>query len=257
MPITIEGLNATALPSRDHFIMAMKDGITVKLSVGQVLDLLVDAAPEMLDTLNELSAAMGDDPNFSATVLDQIAQKADALATTAAFAEINGSLAVVSWLSRAVGEVINVFDERPGAITPPTDDSRFRYIKLTAGLTGVGQYNNGALVSEAVSGSSPYVTATAAIGLAGSPLNGQVVNLINTERRYLRAGSSGTLRDDQIKAHTHAIPAVSTTSGSGGSAGLTRNLGSAAPVGPDATSSFGGDETRVREIGISYYMRIK
>lgn len=39
---------------------------------------LVDTAPEALDTLNELAAALGDDPNFATTVSTQIGTKADA-----------------------------------------------------------------------------------------------------------------------------------------------------------------------------------
>ena len=38
---------------------------------------LVDSAPETLDTLNELSAALGDDPNFAATMATNIGNKAD------------------------------------------------------------------------------------------------------------------------------------------------------------------------------------
>lgn len=48
---------------------------------------LVDAAPGALDTLNELAAALGDDPNFAATVTATLATKLDkpiAHATTAA-----------------------------------------------------------------------------------------------------------------------------------------------------------------------------
>lgn len=37
---------------------------------------LVDSAPETLDTLNELAAALGDDPNFATTITSQIAGKA-------------------------------------------------------------------------------------------------------------------------------------------------------------------------------------
>jgi hypothetical protein len=36
---------------------------------------LVDAAPGTLDTLNELAAALGDDPNFATTMTNQLAQK--------------------------------------------------------------------------------------------------------------------------------------------------------------------------------------
>ena len=39
---------------------------------------LVDSAPGTLDTLNELAAALGDDPNFATTITEQIASKADA-----------------------------------------------------------------------------------------------------------------------------------------------------------------------------------
>jgi hypothetical protein len=38
---------------------------------------IVDAAPETLNTLNELAAALGDDPNFATTVATQIGQKAN------------------------------------------------------------------------------------------------------------------------------------------------------------------------------------
>lgn len=38
---------------------------------------MVDSAPETLDTLNELAAALGDDPNFATTVATQIGQKVD------------------------------------------------------------------------------------------------------------------------------------------------------------------------------------
>lgn len=36
------------------------------------IQLIVDAAPAALDTLNELAAALGDDPNFSATVTNSL-----------------------------------------------------------------------------------------------------------------------------------------------------------------------------------------
>ena len=38
---------------------------------------IVDSSPATLDTLNELAAALGDDPNFATTVTNQIAGKAD------------------------------------------------------------------------------------------------------------------------------------------------------------------------------------
>lgn len=43
---------------------------------------LVDTAPDTLDTLNELAAALGDDANFSATITAQIGTKADTSTVT-------------------------------------------------------------------------------------------------------------------------------------------------------------------------------
>ena len=42
---------------------------------------LVDSAPSTLDTLNELAAALSDDPNFATTITNQIAAKADPYST--------------------------------------------------------------------------------------------------------------------------------------------------------------------------------
>lgn len=46
--------------------------------VAQSVADLVDAAPATLDTLNELAAALGDDPNFATTITDAIALKLNA-----------------------------------------------------------------------------------------------------------------------------------------------------------------------------------
>lgn len=51
--------------------------------VEEALANLVNAAPEELDTLNELAAALGNDENFAATVTSQIASKADGAAFAA------------------------------------------------------------------------------------------------------------------------------------------------------------------------------
>lgn len=48
-------------------------------SIQSAIDNLVDAAPGTLDTLNELAAALGDDPNFATTITNQIAAKQNTL----------------------------------------------------------------------------------------------------------------------------------------------------------------------------------
>ena len=49
----------------------------IENSINTAVAALVNSAPETLDTLEELANALGDDPNFATTVLNQLSQKAD------------------------------------------------------------------------------------------------------------------------------------------------------------------------------------
>lgn len=98
----------------------------------------------------------------------------------------------------------------PNAPLPPTNDPRFRYVILTAGLAGSGGYNEGVLTDETVTGSDPTITATATVSLVGSPLDGQQIDLINTSRVFLRPGpAAGPIVDSQNAAHAHTGSAES------------------------------------------------
>jgi hypothetical protein len=123
------------------------------------------------------------------------------------------------WMSRAIGEVFAIQTDLTGAEIPPNTSPDFRYIVLTAS----DSYNDGALTDESVSGSAPEITATAVIDYPASPMHGQTVRLINTERRFLRAGSAGTTETSANKSHTHTGTATSagahTHAASTGSAG--------------------------------------
>ena len=61
--------NTTVIPSIE--------GLATETYVDNKVAGLVDSAPETLNTLNELSAALGDDPNFATTVATQIGKKAE------------------------------------------------------------------------------------------------------------------------------------------------------------------------------------
>lgn len=45
--------------------------------VDEKIALLIDSAPETLNTLNELSEALGDDPNFATSIINQLGSKVD------------------------------------------------------------------------------------------------------------------------------------------------------------------------------------
>jgi len=50
----------------------------VDTKISTALGTLIDSAPGTLDTLNELAAALGDDPNFAATITTSLGLKANA-----------------------------------------------------------------------------------------------------------------------------------------------------------------------------------
>jgi len=181
------------------------------------------------------------------------------------------------WSSQPIGVPIPVASNHFASLSaalPPTDNPAFRYVLLTAGEADSGEYNEGILTSESVSGSAPLVQATGVVSLSGSLLNGKTIRLINTERRFLRAGSVGTVENDQMQKITGSVgfnrTAVANVDGAiivGGTPGS-----SAAASGALATGSFAIDssaspsarassttdgETRSKNIGMTYIMRLK
>lgn len=219
---------------------------------------------------------LGDVPmnGFRVTGMADATEEDDAV-NKKQLSEATAILSVAKWVSKAIGELYAVDDSMAGADVPPTNDSRFRYIKLTAGLTGAGQYNDGILTTESVSGSAPLVSATAVVNLTGSPVNGRTVRLLNTESRFLRAGTSpGTVQDDQMQQITGVVQARGSSSNDGSVSGafstsdydsMQNWLGNSASLSrntirfdsansPDARA---GNETRSKNIQLTYYMRIK
>ncbi|UZZ12460.1 hypothetical protein NDO41_08280 [Ectopseudomonas mendocina] len=173
------------------------------------------------------------------------------------------------WQMLPLGIPFPIQTHLTGVPVPPTDNPNYRYIKLTAS----DSYNTGVLTSESVSGSAPLVQATAVINLPGSPMNGQTVRLINTERRVLRAGSSGTVEADAMQNITGSItnqqqitslPIVA--SGAFGKSAVTSTIASRSGTGAqiDALSvdfdasrvARTANENRVKSLGVDYLMRI-
>lgn len=102
-------------------------------------------------------------------------------------------LSIAKWIGTPIGGYITPYS------APPTNDPRFRYVLCSAGATGAGGYNDGVLVGEIVTGTSPLVTATATVNLANSPMNGQAIHLINTEGRFVGAGDTESVENDSIQ----------------------------------------------------------
>jgi len=83
------------------------------------VDAVIDSAPGALDTLNELAAALGDDPNFSTTVTNSLATKAPLAsptlsgtptAPTAASSSNSTQIATTAFVQTAVAGTVNLTD---------------------------------------------------------------------------------------------------------------------------------------------------
>lgn len=135
----------SAVPAGDWSTITSKpsdlDGFGLTAEVQALIDALgtsiLNAPPAALDTLNELAAALGDDPNFAATMTAALAAKADAAATTAALAlkaaaaiQIiagtgltgGGTLAVNRTLNVDVGTTANKIVQLDGSARLPAVD---------------------------------------------------------------------------------------------------------------------------------------
>ena len=173
-----------------------------------------------------------------------------------------------------IGSYVMVQEDIVGATVP----SHELYIKLEAGLTGAGQYNEGKLTNETITGSAPLVEATAKIADPESPLFGQIIHLLETEERFLRAGQAGRVQNDQMQRLTGTIQARGNSSVDSSRAGVFISssydydaywIGSVSSLSrnsirfdstnsPSARTSATTDgETRAKNIGVSVYLRIK
>lgn len=124
--IRIENLTAEdvgALPSSTEIpsIEGLASEEYVNARVDEKISEVVGSAPELLNTLDELSAALNDDDNFATTVANQIATKQDKLTGTEGQVigfDANGNAVAVDMLSDY--EAIELLAET-GVIAPVTD----------------------------------------------------------------------------------------------------------------------------------------
>ncbi len=116
--------------------------------IGNAISALVDSSPAALDTLNELAAALGDDPNFATTVTNALALKAPLAspaltgtptAPTAPPGTNTTQLANTAFVQAAIA-AISAFTKASAAeiLLGTNDDKYVTPAGLLAGLLGAG-----------------------------------------------------------------------------------------------------------------------
>jgi microcystin-dependent protein len=106
-------------------------------AISNALSGVIDTAPSTLDTLNELAAALGDDPNFATTITDLIANKLTSVPGIINQFAGSGSAAPTGWLFCDGQEVlITTYQNLYNTLT--SNGTTFPYGANTNGSGGAG-----------------------------------------------------------------------------------------------------------------------
>ena len=109
----------------------------VDTAISNALSGVIDTAPSTLDTLNELAAALGDDPNFATTITDLIANKLTSVPGIINQFAGSGSAAPTGWLFCDGQEVlITTYQNLYNSLT--SNGTTFPYGANTNGSGGAG-----------------------------------------------------------------------------------------------------------------------
>ncbi len=258
--VNVQGINAVtadAVPAVSSYIDKAVYVLTVVNSNTGAVTLDFGGGAKAVEKNNGDPLVAGDWPagSIQRVTYNAFSNRFDTL--TFSTVEINQSIALFSTTIRNIGEPFPVWDHITGCPLP-SNDATATFIKLTAGEDGIGEYNEGLLTSESISGTAPNIVATAVISHAPSPMNGQTVKLINSSRQFVRPGESGVGQGDQLASHNHP---QSTLSNIREASNNTAALGSVCYVSQTTFTAYsgglaGGDETRPSNVGATYYMRI-
>jgi hypothetical protein len=120
------GNGSTAYTSLQYFVDAATtmDSAEVTAAINSAIDAVIDAAPNTLNTFNEIAAAIGDDPSFANTLVTQ-------------FATVNNAISNLSGLSNSVANVNSELSSHSAANTSVHGISNALNLVYTENLTAV------------------------------------------------------------------------------------------------------------------------
>jgi hypothetical protein len=240
-------------------------GFATETYVNLAVANLVGSAPETLDTLNELAAALGDDPNFATTITNELGSKANlsganftGIVTATSFVGDGSNLTGISSFSGDYNDLINTptnisnFNNDVGFITSFTNTNY--WLQTTAGIhtlskVGIGTTNPTSDLT--VNGNaliSGIVTATTFVG----NFSGSITDATNLTGGYANASQlnvSGiaTISQGRIQADASSNLRFGNLAAGSGSG---RNIA----IGDQVLVSLSGGQGRNIGIGeLSYY----
>lgn len=202
---------------------------------------LVASSPAALDTLNELAAALGNDPNFATTVTNALAgkQPLDSTLTDLSGKTVNG---ILQYLGLGEGSALPVGVPVPWpSATPPTG-----WLKCNGAAFTASQYPKLALAYPA---------------LKLPDLRGEFIRGWDDGRGVDQGRSLLSNQSDAFASHNHYIRTTSSVTSSTDDGDPARgqirgSVNTAGGVGSDKSIGMsGGSETRPRNIAFNYIVR--
>jgi len=209
---------------------ANQDSATKAYVDGAISD-LVDSAPELLDTLNELAAAIADNPNYATDIAsslgEKVAKAGDSMTGDLDFGGTHKvtSLATPTNSADAAtkgyvdGEITTALSTASGYASDAQDAAELYADGVgTAAVTTANSYTDGE-ITDALSTAQGY--ATTAEGNANSYTDGEITDALSTASGYADAAETaangytdsaiGTEVTNRNTAITTAIDALSTS----------------------------------------------
>lgn len=190
-----------------------------------------------------ISTTIGSHPTTGQVIVTRYQKADDITATNLLLMGTNGNIykrrySVSGWTSAWV-ELVGNDDKLPflcvpiGAeiafdTPPPTNDPRFRFVKLTAD----DAYNGSFLNNKVVSGTAPNLVVKMTVNSALSPINGQQIEMLNTMGAIPTPGlTSGVIIPDAIRNFTGSFLGSDKSNPSGATGVFSSSVQVSVPAG--------------------------
>ena len=222
---------------------------------------LVDSAPATLDTLNELAAALGDDPDFATTISNQIGNKANNSTTISAGTGLTGggSLASNRTISHAdtssvsnVAAASNTFIDAiafdtfghvqsvsTSTAAPPNDASIT--VNAGSGLTGGGTFTVDQSFNETITVNHSDTSSQGSVNNSGTTVIQDITldtfgHITNINSKTISRTDLGIDTNDSVTFGAITVPSIA-KSGTDGVGNIGSNANSFNTVHAKATSA--------------------